>query len=147
MESKKKALRELVSRLLEEGISIRIPADGYSMFPAIHPGDAIRISPVNDPGTLSRGEIVAWKREHDLVVHRLISIKCLEDRMVFITRGDSSMNSDQPILPELLAGRVTMIEKKGKKLIPEIIPEIPGWRYRMNFIRARIISMVSRVTG
>jgi len=57
------------------------------------------------------------------------------------------MNSDQPILPELLAGRVTMIEKKGKKLIPEIIPEIPGWRYRMNFIRARIISMVSRVTG
>lgn len=147
MDNKKKALRELVSRLLEDGISIRIPADGYSMFPAIHPGDAIRISPVSDPGTLSKGEIVAWKREHDLVVHRLISVKCLEDRMVFVTRGDSSMSSDQPIIPELLAGRVTMIEKKGKKLIPEIKTDIPSWRYRLNFLRTRIIVIFRSLFG
>lgn len=145
MDEKKKILRELVSRLLEEGNSIRIPADGYSMFPAIHPGDAIMISPVVDPGTLKRGEIIAWKREHDLVVHRIISIKSHDKRMVFITRGDSSMSSDQPIIPEILAGRVTVIEKKGKKLVPEIKSDIPSWKYRLNFLRVRIIIITRKL--
>lgn len=147
MDEKKKALRELVSRLLEDGISIRIPADGYSMFPTIYPGDAIRISPVDDPGSLTKGEIVAWKREHDLVVHRLISVKFHEDRMVFVTRGDSAMNSDQPIMSELLAGRVTMIEKRGKKLIPDLKPDIPSWRYRLNWFRAKALSLIDTILG
>lgn len=147
MRERKKALRELVSRLLEEGNSIRIPADGYSMFPSIRPGDAIMISPVEDMCSLQVGEIVAWKREHDLVVHRLISVKCHQERMVFITRGDSSMSADQPIIPEILAGRVTRIEQGGRKFTPEIIPFIPKWRYRLNYLRAKAIRIVRLPLG
>lgn len=171
MAERKKALRELVGRLLEEGNPIMIPAHGYSMFPAIKPGDALTITPVDDPATLQEGEVVAWKREHDLVVHRLVSVRCHDNRMVLVTRGDSSLVADQPILLSLLAGRVTHIERKsnkehhfltsrafrkssrgrdspppaGEQIPPAVIPYIPLRKYRFNYLRIRVIIILNKI--
>ncbi|MCA1758075.1 MAG: hypothetical protein LC649_11525 [Bacteroidales bacterium] len=162
MIEKKKALRELVGRLLEEGNPIRIPANGYSMFPAIRPGDALTITPVEDPVTLREGEVVAWKREHDLVVHRLVAVRIHDDRIVLVTRGDSCLAADQPILPLSLAGRVTDIQRKGRKehsfltsggrhfsaygqTPPTVIPQIPEWKYRLNYFARRIIIIFRKI--
>jgi signal peptidase I len=162
MIEKKKALRELVGRLLEEGNPIKIPAHGYSMYPAIRPGDALTITPIEDPVTLREGEVVAWKREHDLVVHRLIAVRCHDDRMVLVTRGDSSLVADQPILPLSLAGRVTDIQRKGRRehsfltaggrrfsasgqTPPTVIPFIPEWKYRLNYFRIRVIIIFRKI--
>jgi signal peptidase I len=143
----KKILRELVSRLLEEGNSIRIPADGYSMFPDIYPGDTIVITPIDDPSTLQEGEIIAWKREHDLVVHRIVSIVSNKDRIVITTRGDSSMAADQPIISETLAGRVQLFDKSGNEKLTQLRPNIPEWRYRLNWLRVRGIIIRRRIFG
>lgn len=171
MDEKNRILRELVGRLLEDGNQIKIPANGYSMFPAIRAGDALTITPVDNPETLQVGEVVAWKREHDLVVHRLIAIKYYDTRMVLITRGDSSLVADQPILLSLLAGRITNIERKtkkehyfltsvayrkgstkrdslppeGKQIPPPVIPYIPSWKYRFNYFRIRVIIILRKI--
>lgn len=145
--SDKKFLRELVSRLLEEGNSIRIPANGYSMFPIIYPGDTIVITPIDDPSTLQVGEVIAWKREHDLVVHRLISMQRRDERIVFTTRGDSTLSPDQPIITETLAGRVQLIDKNGTEVIMTQKTSIPEWRYRLNNLRVKGILIRRRIFG
>ena len=147
MKGPKKALRELVSRLLEEGNSIWIPAEGYSMFPAIRPGEAILISPIPDSLSLREGEIIAWKRERDLVVHRIISIENLNGEVVFTTRGDSSMVADARVTKEILAGRVTLVKRRGKKIIPKFLPSIPGWKYRLNHARVSVLRILNLLFG
>ena len=104
--------KELGFSLLEEGKTIRIRADGYSMFPTIKAGSLIYIEPDIDP---SPGEIIAWKREEGFVVHRLVRI---ENDEAYITRGDSCAREDQPVKKEQIAGRVIRIEN------------IPGDKYR-----------------
>ncbi len=99
--------KELGFSLLAEGKTIRIRADGYSMFPAIKAGSLIYIEPDIDP---SPGEIIAWKREEGFVVHRLVRIVSDGDRISYITRGDSCVREDQPVKKEHIAGRVISIE-------------------------------------
>ncbi len=99
--------KELGFSLLAEGKTIRIRADGYSMFPAIKAGSLIYIEPDIDP---SPGEIIAWKREEGFVVHRLVRIVSDGDRISYITRGDSCVREDQPVIKEHIAGRVISIE-------------------------------------
>ena len=99
--------REIGFSLLAEGKTIRIRADGYSMFPAIKAGSLIYIEPDID---LSPGEIIAWKREEGFVVHRLVRIVNDGERISYITRGDSCAREDQPVKKEQIAGRVISIE-------------------------------------
>ena len=170
MNERKRILRELVGRLLEEGNPIKIPANGYSMHPAIKRGDALTITPVDDPESLQDGEVVAWKREHDLVVHRLITVEKLDGRLILITRGDSTLAADHPIPYSSLAGRITDIERKtrkeypfltsgayrkgrkkretmpaAKQIPPEVIPYISPWKYRFNYFRVRIIIILRKI--
>jgi len=96
--------KELGFSLLAEGKTIRIRADGYSMFPTIKAGSLIYIEPDIDP---SPGEIIAWKRDEGFVVHRLVRIA---NDGAYITRGDSCAREDKPVKKEQIAGRVISIE-------------------------------------
>ena len=126
----KKALRNLASGLLDEGRVVRIEASGYSMYPTIKPGNIIHIEPVKSPKDLNPGDIIAWKREDDLVVHRLIGFDSSKGVSV-ITRGDSSGTPDRPVEFSIIAGKVVLIEKGNRKIIP--VPQLfPNWRYRFN---------------
>ena len=105
--------KELGFTLLAEGKTIRIRADGYSMFPAIKAGYFIYIEPVTD---LSPGDVIAWKRETGFVVHRLVRVINEENQVYYITRGDSCANEDQVVNKEQIAGKVIDIESiSGKK--------------------------------
>jgi signal peptidase I len=105
--------KELGFSLLAEGKTLRIRADGYSMFPAIKAGYFIFIEPYSDP---SPGDIIAWKRETGFVVHRLVKVLNEGTRVYFITRGDSCPNEDQPVKKDQIAGKVVSIECiSGKK--------------------------------
>lgn len=105
--------KELGFSLLAEGKTIRIRADGYSMFPAIKAGYIIYIEPVTDP---SPGDVIAWKRETGFVVHRLVRVTNEENQVYYISRGDSCANEDQAVKKEQIAGKVIDIEStSGKK--------------------------------
>jgi signal peptidase I len=110
--------------LLSEGTSLKVKADGYSMYPSIKPGSVILIEPLADGLSPLPGEIIAWKRESGLVVHRLVKITKEENKISYITRGDSCVCEDQPILRDQIAGKVIRVEtpsgtilSSGNKLI------------------------------
>ncbi len=111
-------LKEVSLSLLAEGKSLRIKPTGYSMFPAIRPGDIVIIAPVNNRSNLTPGDIVVFKRDSDFVLHRLTDIQPRDDNPVYITRGDSAINEDKPITAEKIIGIVTIIETKQGKTMP-----------------------------
>ena len=122
--------KEIGFSLLVEGKTLRIRADGYSMFPVIKAGSFIYIEPAAEP---SPGEIIAWKRETGFVVHRLIRIIRKGDQVCFITRGDSCANEDQPVLKEQIAGKVIRIESSSgkRKVIRNKLISKPGYLYNI----------------
>jgi signal peptidase I len=114
-DNKPDIVREIGFALLAEGKTIRVRAEGYSMFPTIKPGSEILIEPLAADNSPFPGEIIAWKRESGLVVHRLIRISKNNNVIFFITRGDSCRFEDRPVTPALVAGKVTgVISKSGK---------------------------------
>jgi signal peptidase I len=108
--------KEIGFTLLAEGSTIRVRADGYSMYPAIKPGSRIFIEPLKEGNLPLPGEIIAWKRERGLVVHRLVEIDKKGNDITFITRGDSSLYADRPVRFSDIAGRVTAVEDKNGKI-------------------------------
>ena len=103
-------LKDIGFRLLAEGKTISVKAEGFSMYPSIKPGSVIFIEPYT-PGTEPvSGQIIAWKRGAGFVVHRLVSAYKQKGQKYFITRGDSSDVADDPILIDQIAGRVVRVE-------------------------------------
>jgi signal peptidase I len=134
-------LKEVSFSLLSEGKSLRIRADGYSMFPAIRPGNIIIIDPLPDPSTLIPGDIIACRRESGFVVHRLTAIREEDDNTLFITRGDSCRQEDQPTESGKIVGIVTAIEtKKGT-----ITPTPRRIHHRLNKIIVTLIHLRRRL--
>jgi signal peptidase I len=115
-------LKEIGFLLLSEGKTLKVKAEGLSMYPVIKPGSIIYIEPFNSDSPPVPGEIVAWKREMTFVVHRLVRIVIKNNLSYFITRGDSCAYEDQPVTADQLAGRVIRVEtqrgllKDGKQL-------------------------------
>jgi signal peptidase I len=110
--------------LLDEGKTLRVKAEGFSMYPSIKPGSVILIEPLAEGFFPSPGEIIAWKRQSGFVVHRLVKITKEENKINFITRGDSCAYEDQPIIRDQIAGKVIQVEtlsgtilSSGDKLI------------------------------
>jgi signal peptidase I len=112
-------LKEIGFRLLAEGKTIRVKAEGYSMYPSIRPGSVIYIEPIEPYSVLVPGEIIAWKKETGFVVHRFVRVYELENLKYFVTRGDSSLGEDEPVLFEQIAGRVVKVEYPEGKPVPE----------------------------
>jgi signal peptidase I len=112
-------MKEIGLMLLSEGKTIKVKAEGVSMYPVIKPGSIIYIEPFNSGSFPMPGEIVAWKREMTFVVHRLARIIIKNNQSYFITRGDSCVYEDQPVTTDQLAGRIVRVdtlkgEVKGK---------------------------------
>jgi len=130
-DAERKILRGLADELLDKGTSLRIKASGYSMYPAIKPGNTIIIKPVPH-AELKCGMIIAWKRKKDIVVHRLVLAYESNGKKYYITRGDSCSASDRPVTTDMIAGRVEAIYKGHDLLRPVHIHPIPERRYRFN---------------
>jgi hypothetical protein len=119
---------QAAASLLAESRTLIITAGGFSMWPAIQPGDRVILSPCQ-PADLSAGDVVAARRDGGFVVHRVTEIKRDSAFLLFRIRGDSSMAAD-PWITELdLAGLVTSVRRGGKELRirSRRMPYIIGW--------------------
>lgn len=141
----KKVYKEVFDSLLKEGKSIRLEASGYSMYPAIKPGYFIHIEPLNQFSQLQEGQIIAWKRENDIVVHRLVHIYESGKHKYFITRGDSAPSSDEPVVLSDIAGKVVFIECRSRKRQSLSKTGIPEWKYNLNRKLAWLCRKISKV--
>jgi signal peptidase I len=135
-------VKDISFSLLEEGISVKVRADGYSMYPTIRPGSYIHIEPLNDNKMPATGEIVAWKRDSGFVVHRLVRIVKKENEIWFVTRGDSCTHDDMPV--QALAGKVVRIENEDGTVTDAVgMSQKPG--YVINRLRIRAILLLKKI--
>jgi signal peptidase I len=119
---KQNIIKDIGFSLLADGKTLRVRAEGYSMYPAIKPGSVVYLEPVTENDPPVPGEIIAWKRETGFVVHRLVRILKKDNTILFVTRGDSCRNEDKPVSPEVVAGKVSGIDDgKGKTITKDAL--------------------------
>ena len=118
--------------VLESGNSVELPATGYSMFPTFSPGRRVVIRPLSKGELPSEGDVVVCRVNNALIMHRLTGITSDDTgNTMFITRGDSRMENDQPVSSEQLIGVAVLYKSKGKEYaIKTSIPS--AWQYRFN---------------
>ena len=128
-------VKDIGLTLLSEGKTIRIKANGYSMYPCIKPGSLILIEPLKIKGFPLPGEIIALRRESGLIVHRLSKTINKNGIVWYIARGDSNAYADNPVKIEKIAGRIVRAETTGENPVPADIRINTRPNYFLNRIR------------
>jgi hypothetical protein len=104
---------ELAGEVLRSFGELRFRATGWSMLPAIFPGDTLVVERVC-PENFAVGDVVLVGREGRLCAHRLVSTVVDAEFPKWITRGDGMPGPDRPVLANELLGRVVYLIRAGK---------------------------------
>lgn len=120
---------------LESGQSVEVPTQGTSMTPFLHAGDRVRIVAV-DPGRLRLGDVIAFWRGPDLVVHRFAG---WAGPGLLREKGDGQRACAQ--VPEAdLLGRVDLVRRGG--VDQPLDPPSARMRNRLLGLRARCFCLL-----
>jgi signal peptidase I len=138
-------LKEIGFSLLAEGKTLKVKAEGISMYPSIKSGSVIFIEPFKQGTEPVPGEIIAWKRDSGIVVHRLVSTYKSKMQKYYVTRGDSILTEDEPVLFEQIAGKVIRVENPEGKPVPPEKYSNKKPNYSLNRFLVRIISQFYRI--
>jgi signal peptidase I len=99
---------EMAAELLRSFGRLRLKVTGWSMLPAIWPGDTLELERLNQD-ELRTGETVLFSRDGRLVVHRILRAS----GSTIVTCGDTMPQADAAITQKALLGRVTRIYRDG----------------------------------
>lgn len=105
---------ELAFDLARSSGVARLRVNGASMLPAVWPGDVVTVQHRN-PGDLLPGQIIVYRREDLLVVHRIT--RNAGDHL--ITRGDARPFNDPPVKAIEILGHVVSIHRNRRHINPE----------------------------
>ncbi len=105
------------SAILAEEKTVTITAGGYSMWPAIRPGDRVAIGPLKELVPV-KGDIVALRRDGGYVVHRVRRVTVRGSRQLYHTQGDAVLRSDTPSDMTAIAGIVKKISRADREIDP-----------------------------
>lgn len=108
------------------------------MFPVLNTGDSIIVSP---PDNLKKGDIVLYRNKDKLVCHRVVRIFERDGKVFYQTRGDSLFYCDDPVAPDDIIGKVSVIERKRMSL-PRCLLLIIYPLLRPRMINAIIIAVL-----
>lgn len=98
---------------------LELPAYGNSMFPFIKQGNICRFVPC-EPSLLKLGDVILfYSQAGQLIAHRLVKIKTIHNRPIFLFKGDTNLGLDQPVEEEWIIGKLEHVQKRGKQLTPE----------------------------
>ncbi len=102
-------------RILASALDTQHPmatVSGSSMWPALHKGDLVALKGVDSIEALRVGDIIAFKHEGGLAIHRIVKI----EGKTIVTKGDGNLKSDPPISFEEVVARVPSIGGRLAKL-------------------------------
>ncbi len=108
---------DLVSETVRTLGCARLRVTGTSMTPAVQPGDLLSIQRA-DFKEISIAQIVLYARDGRLITHRVVEKSVGPHAQHLITRGDRVVQNDSPVSPDELLGRVTFIERGGRRFQP-----------------------------
>jgi signal peptidase I len=104
---------ELAAEVLRCCGTLRLQVTGWSMLPAIWPGDILFVETATTNG-VREGDVVLFGRDRRFCAHRIV--KKL-DGSKFVTRGDANPWPDPVVHSEQLLGRVSSIVKNEKRIV------------------------------
>jgi hypothetical protein len=104
---------ELAAEVLRTYGSLRLGVTGWSMFPAILPGDVICVERASFD-RVSEGDVVLFHRDGRLFAHRAVRTAGDAIDSGVLTRGDAMRSADAPVTESELLGRVTSIDRNGR---------------------------------
>ncbi|MGB2705442.1 MAG: nucleotidyltransferase family protein [Candidatus Omnitrophota bacterium] len=124
--------------LLREGREVYLNTSGSSMYPFLKGLDRLKIAPLRGE-KIKIGDIIAIdnrdKNDAWFYVHRVIDIFKINNRKMYITKGDANREGiDEPVEFERIVGKLVAIERDGLK----INYETPLWENYLNKRIARI---------
>ena len=108
---------ELTAELLERGQRVSLRVQGASMLPSLFPGDVLTIRRC-DPREIVAGDIVFFLREGRCFAHRVAERMTGASACRLRTRGDALADCDPPVSESEVLGRVTHVERNGRRLPP-----------------------------
>ncbi|WP_347273584.1 signal peptidase I [Candidatus Kuenenia sp.] len=91
-----------------------IPIVGRSMYPLIREGDNVLVE--CGYSQIRRGDIIAFRSENKLIVHRVLTISEKGTGFSFITKGDNVPHADPVVSHSEIIGKVSAI-KRGEKML------------------------------
>lgn len=103
----------LVAGVAETFGEVRLRVTGASMVPAIWPGDILTVRRT-DAAQLRVGQVVLYCRKEGLIAHRVTQIAA--DHV--ITKGDTLLRHDPPVIVNDVLGRVVGVERNGRCIRP-----------------------------
>lgn len=106
---------ELAGEVLRSTGTLRLQVTGWSMLPAVWPGDLLTIQRATS-GEVSEGDIVLFCRDRRLFAHRVVR-KNSEDSAI-LTRGDALPAPDPVVREHELLGKVSLIVRNGRCIAP-----------------------------
>lgn len=106
-----------------------IPVRGNSMRPLLHDGDVVRIE--HGVRDIRRGDILVFRQDDGLVVHRFLRRAGDHSAPLFITKGDNVRHLDVPVAATAVVGRVLSM-RRGEAA--ERTLDTRGWRLFGRFL-------------
>ena len=137
---------ELAAEVLRSSGRLRLRATGASMLPAVWPGDILSVRS-HDAAEALPGDIVLFGREGRLVAHRVVERTLCQDRIQWVTRGDSVGGNDAPVSSHQLLGRVTAIERGHRRIVPRLtfFGRIASWILGRSEFCTRVVLRVGKM--
>ncbi len=125
---------DIVSDLLRDGIKIKFPAPGDSMYPTIRDGDQITVAPI-DVASITIGDVILYRHKSGVAAHRVMDIiersdenspgahkdsqnRSSSETRLFSLRGDAAVSFDEPVSADQILGKVTIVERRGRRIDP-----------------------------
>jgi signal peptidase I len=116
---------ELASEVLRSSGRLRLRVTGWSMLPTVWPGDILMIDQTSAP-EISAGDIVLFARDRRLCAHRVVHKTQSPAGLQIVTQGDSMPLPDPFFTESELLGKVSLISRAGKSLVPTTRLGLPG---------------------
>jgi hypothetical protein len=127
-------LSEMWQEACENGRTVSFKIVSGSMSPVIQVGDIVQVSRV-DPSKIGVGDIVAFRQDAKVMVHRVSAISRSNGGLRFRQGGDAGSTSLE-IAARSLIGRIGVIKREGRDIRLDspkqiISNKIFGYRLRL----------------
>ena len=133
-----------ITDLLLASKKVRLTIEGFSMYPTLRTGDWVDIDPALKQ-TLKAGDLIVFRKEKQLVCHRLVEIFEKDGNTWVKTKGDTVKGGDPLIGVHQVLGRVNRIERNGHSWSPDSFPQKPSLKDSLVFFLKKYLENKPKV--
>ena len=133
-------LSEMWLEVCQNGRTVSFRIASGSMKPTIEIGDVVKVKKV-EPSEIRAGDIVAFKNDRHIVVHRIVRIKRANGGFSFFQMGDASGYASGLKSIDIV-GKVFAINKNGREVRLDSPKQVIG--NRMFGWRALLVDYINR---